>query len=190
MNDRMHIETFLAELDADIAGLDELVETNAKAAGRIRSGAGDDLDWAALGYTIYIYNTLESQPGIAGTKRLLAEKYLLFCRRFHRQETTSCASPTFFENDLPAATWRRELVDRMTLKIDGVRPRLLDRALAREIHELRAFRHVFRNIYGSRLDPESMRILQARVPASIASFRAAHAEFTGVLRDLADLIES
>ena len=109
MNDRMHIETFLAELDADIAGLDELVEANAKAAGRIRSGAGDDLDWAALGYTIYIYNTLESQPGIAGTKRLLAEKSLLFCRRFHRQETTSCVSPTFFENDLPAATWRREL---------------------------------------------------------------------------------
>ena len=39
MNDRMHIETFLAEFDTDIAGLDELVETNAKAAGRIRSGA-------------------------------------------------------------------------------------------------------------------------------------------------------
>lgn len=164
MNDRMHIETFLAELDADIAGLDELVEANAKAAGRIRSGAGDDLDWAALGYTIHnIYNALES--------------YFLRVSKF-------------FENDLPAATWHRELVDRMTLEIDGVRPRLLDRALAREIHELRAFRHVFRNIYGSRLDPESMRILQARVPASIASFRAAHAEFTGVLRDLADLIES
>ena len=84
----------------------------------------------------------------------------------------------------------RELVDRMTLEIDGVRPRLLDRTLAREIHELRAFRHVFRNIYGSRLDPERMRILQVRVPASITAFRAAHAEFTGALRDLADLIDS
>ena len=61
MNDRIRIETLLAELDADVAGLDELVETNARAAGRVRSGAGDDLDWAALGYTIHnIYNALES----------------------------------------------------------------------------------------------------------------------------------
>ena len=164
MNDRMRIETLLAELDADVAGLDELVETNARAAGRVRSGAGDDLDWAALGYTIHnIYNALES--------------YFLRVSKF-------------FENDLPAATWHRELVDRMTLEIDGVRPRLLDRTLAREIHELRAFRHVFRNIYGSRLDPGRMRILQVRVPASITAFRAAHADFTGALRDLADLIDS
>ena len=164
MNDRIRIETLLAELDADVAGLAELVETNARAAGRVRSGAGDDLDWAALGYTIHnIYNALES--------------YFLRVSKF-------------FENDLPAATWHRELVDRMTLEIDGVRPRLLDRTLAREIHELRAFRHVFRNIYGSRLDPERMRILQVRVPASITAFRAAHAEFTGALRDLADLIDS
>ena len=164
MNDRIRIETLLAELDADAAGLDELVETNVRAAGRIRSGADDDLDWAALGYTIHnIYNALES--------------YFLRVSKF-------------FENDLPAATWHRDLVDRMTLEIDGVRPRLLDRALAREIHELRAFRHVFRNIYGSRLDPERMRILQVRVPASITAFRAAHAEFTGALRDLADLIDS
>lgn len=164
MNDRMRIETLLAELDADAAGLDELAETNARAARRVRSGAGDDLDWAALGYTIHnIYNALES--------------YFLRVSKF-------------FENDLPAATWHRELVDRMTLEIDGVRPRLLGRTLAREIHELRAFRHVFRNIYGSRLDPERMRILQARVPASITAFRAAHAEFTGALRDLADLIDS
>ena len=163
MNDRMRIETLLAELDADVAGLDELIEANARAVERVRNGAGDDLDWAALGYTIHnIYNAFES--------------YFLRVSKF-------------FENDLSAATWHRDLVDRMSLEIEGVRPRLLDRSLARDIHELRAFRHVFRNIYGNRLDPERTRIVQARVPESVEAFRAAHAEFTRAMRDLADLLD-
>ena len=163
MNEKAHVATLIAELNADVEGLGDLAETNLRADGRIRHGATDELDWAALGYTIHnIYNALES--------------YFLRISRF-------------FENDLPPSTWHRELVERMTIEIEGLRPRLLDSSLAQDIHELRAFRHVFRNIYGTRLDPERTRIVQNRVPSALTAFRRAHARFVTELRAVAEMLE-
>lgn len=163
MNDRTRIETLLAELDADIGDLGGLVATNRKADGRIRHGADDELDWAALGYTIHnLYNLMET--------------YFLRVAKF-------------FENELPPAPRHRGLIDRMTLEIAGVRPRLLDRPLAGDFHELRAFRHVFRNLYGSRLDPDRVRSVQARVPSAVAALRAAHDRFSAELRIIAEALD-
>lgn len=163
MNEKARVATLIAELNADVEGLGDLAETNLRADGRIRHGATDELDWAALGYTIQnIYNALES--------------YFLRISRF-------------FENDLPPSTWHRELVERMTIEIEGLRPRLLDSSLAQDIHELRAFRHVFRNIYGTRLDPERTRIVQNRVPSALTAFRRAHARFVTELRAVAEMLE-
>ena len=89
MNEKARVATLIAELNADVEGLGDLAETNLRADGRIRHGATDELDWAALGYTIHnIYNALES--------------YFLRISRF-------------FENDLPPSTWHRELVEHMTI---------------------------------------------------------------------------
>ena len=163
MNEKARVATLIAELNADVEGLGDLAETNLRADGRIRHGATDELDWAALGYTIHnIYNALES--------------YFLRISRF-------------FENDLPPSTWHRELVERMTIEIEGLRPRLLDSSLAQDIHELRAFRHVFRNIYGTRLDPERTRIVQNRVPSALTAFRRAHVRFVTELRAVAEMLE-
>ena len=163
MNEKARVATLIAELNADVEGLGDLAETNLRADGRIRHGATDELDWAALGYTIHnIYNALESH-------------FLRISR--------------FFENDLPPSTWHRELVERMTIEIEGLRPRLLDSSLAQDIHELRAFRHVFRNIYGTRLDPERTRIVQNRVPSALTAFRRAHARFVTELRAVAEMLE-
>ena len=162
MNEKTRVATLIAELNGDVEGLGDLARTNLKADGRIRHGAKDELDWAALGYTMHnLYNALES--------------YFLRISKF-------------FENDLPSSTWHRELVERMTIEIAGVRPRLLDRSLAQAVHELRAFRHVFRNIYGTRLDPARIRILQNRVPSTLDAFGAAHARFVAELRAIAELI--
>ena len=163
MNEKARVATLIAELNADVEGLGDLAETNLRADGRIRHGATDELDWAALGYTIHnIYNALES--------------YFLRISRF-------------FENDLPPSIWHRELVERMTIEIEGLRPRLLDSSLAQDIHELRAFRHVFRNIYGTRLDPERTRIVQNRVPSALTAFRRAHARFVTELRAVAEMLK-
>ena len=78
MNENTRVALLIAELHGDAQVLGDLAETNLKADGRIRHGATDELDWAALGYTIHnIYNALES--------------YFLRVSRF-------------FENDLPPST--------------------------------------------------------------------------------------
>ena len=66
--------------------------------------------------------------------------------------------------------WHRQLVTDMTLEIPGVRPAVIDTALANELGEFLRFRHVFRNIYGSLLQVERMRPLEERLPAVLAAF--------------------
>lgn len=60
--------------------------------------------------------------------------------------------------------WHKELLDQMTLEVPGLRPALLDNETARKLDELRAFRHVFRNIYGFSLDPDKTRQLLVGLP--------------------------
>jgi hypothetical protein len=58
-----------------------------------------------------------------------------------------------FENSITdLSRWHRELLDRMTLNIEGVRPAFLSTETAALLHELRAFRHFFRHAYGLELD--------------------------------------
>jgi len=119
---------FVAELDSDLSLLDDLTQKNKGAWQRIEGCSAEELDWAALWYTVHnIYNLLEN--------------YFLRISKF-------------FENSLDPLSWHRDLVQHMMLDIEGVRPALLNRGLAGRIDELRSFRHIFRNIYQSELDPK------------------------------------
>ena len=60
---------------------------------------------------------------------------------------------TAFENALDPREWHRQLLSRMSLEIEAVRPALIDAALRQKLDELRKFRHFFRNAYDRRLDP-------------------------------------
>lgn len=58
-----------------------------------------------------------------------------------------------FENSITdLSRWHTELLRRMTLDIQGVRPALLSTESADLLNELRAFRHFFRHTYSVRLD--------------------------------------
>src|SRR5260221_3500589 len=47
-----------------------------------------------------------------------------------------------FENRVESpASWHRELLERMQLEVEGVRPRVLNRPAFRLLNELRGFRH-------------------------------------------------
>ena len=95
MQSREDIFRLISELQQDIELLDEVCEQNSKAVRRVESGAIDDLDYAALGYTIHnLYSLLEN--------------YAL------RVAKT-------FENDLDRDTWHRDLVKRMTIEIATTR---------------------------------------------------------------------
>ena len=91
----------------------------------------------------------------------------------------------FFENSLDPLSWNRDLIEHMRLDIDGVRPALLDRELAARIDGLRSFRHVFRNIYQTELDPKRIELVQQQLDPTPASFEKAHKEFLKKLKTIA-----
>ena len=88
------------------------------------------------------------------------------------------------ENDLDSASWHKNLVNRMSLEIEDVRPRLFDRNLAEKINELRAFRHIFRFIYQSDLDIEKLKALNIKLPEIIKRFNNCHGHFIQQLRKI------
>ncbi len=90
----------------------------------------------------------------------------------------------FFENDLDKTSWHKDLVNRMSIEIKDVRPRLFDRTFAYKINELRAFRHVFRYIYQSELDIFKLKNLNNKVPGIIKSFKNFHKQFIATLHQI------
>jgi hypothetical protein len=70
-----------------------------------------------------------------------------------------------FENSVTdLSRWHTELLHRMTLEIQGVRPALLSTESAELFDELRAFRHFFRHAYMRQLDfsPVEQNLTRAR----------------------------
>lgn len=68
-----------------------------------------------------------------------------------------------FENRITnPASWHRELLERMGIEVEGIRPRVLSRESLRLLNEFRGFRHVFRSSYLFELDEERLRLLLRR----------------------------
>ena len=134
-----------AELTTGSSLLQSLLAKNRRATERASLSDEDEFAWAAVGYTIH-------------------NVYCLFENYFLRISK-------FFENGLDPSTWHAQLVERMTLEIPGLRPALFDRAFARRIDELRRFRHAFRNLYQTELDPDRVRILTSPFPGLSWIFR-------------------
>jgi hypothetical protein len=157
--DAVLLERLMAELDLDVRRLDELRRKNETAARRVEFGDPDELDYAALGYTIHnLFNLIEN-----------------YAARIAKA----------FENEVDPASWHRELIERMQIAIAGVRPSVWDAELARLIDELRRFRHVFRNMYANDLDPARVAAVQTRVPSTLTRFQEAHKVFLARLAEMA-----
>ncbi|NBB90030.1 MAG: hypothetical protein GVY23_02360 [Spirochaetes bacterium] len=158
MKDDADRALLIAELEGDLQALSDLLESNNKSMKRIGAGATEELDYAALGYTLHnLYNLMENS-------------FLRITKHF--------------ENDIGSEGWHKELLHRMTLSIEGIRPPVIDRPTAEQIDELRAFRHVFRNMYRKNLDPEKLLLLQKRLPDMVSSWKTAIANFIDLLKSL------
>ena len=59
----------------------------------------------------------------------------------------------FFENQIDEARYHADMLRRMQLEIEGIRPALLSAETASDLDELRRFRHLFRHAYTADLDP-------------------------------------
>jgi hypothetical protein len=78
--------------------------------------------------------------------------------------------------------WHVELLSQAAIAVPGVRPAILPPAVLGDLHELRKFRHFFRNAYGLDLDPGRVRI-QAE---SLARVHPLVATSVGALVSLVD----
>lgn len=63
--------------------------------------------------------------------------------------------------------WHRNLLLQMTLDIPDVRPALITKETADKLDEYRAFRHVFRNVYGFNLSAERIVGLLNKFPHTV-----------------------
>ena len=157
------IERLRAELKYDTEQIETLQTSNQKAAERIKAGAIDYLDYAALGYTIHnLFSIMENA-----------------CFRIAK----------FFENNLSESTWHKDLLTRMRLNIEGVRPAFLDDETYYLMDDLRTFRHLFRNLYARPIDADKVLLVQKKVPDTITGFRKAVNKYLLFLNDLKEAMD-
>ena len=79
--------------------------------------------------------------------------------------------------------WHKALLYRMTIPIEGIRPRVLSDELAADLDEFLAFRHLFRNIYGFELKG-------GRIDYLAKKFEDVAAKFGKEIRNFLDLLRS
>lgn len=73
----------------------------------------------------------------------------------------------------------------MESDVPGVRPRSFEPGETERFHELRSFRHVFRNVYRARLKADRVLEVQRQVSEAVSVFRRAHARFREALEAIA-----
>jgi len=92
-------------------------------------------------------------------------------------ETVFLRASQFFENHLDDDRWHADLLDRMTLRIEGVRDPVIGEETARWLDELMKFRHFHRYYFELDYDWDKLDYLQTtfskvvkRLPSDIESF--------------------
>lgn len=69
----------------------------------------------------------------------------------------------YFENYIKEpSVWHRELLRRMSLDVEGVRPAVISETSYNLLNELRAFRHFLRHAYSYELDPVKIGVVLER----------------------------
>jgi len=82
------------------------------------------------------------------------------------------------------AGWHADLLRRMTLDIEGLRPRLLSESAYDALDELRRFRHIFRNAYRLHLDADRLALVYRRARVLEHAYQADMGRFLAFLDDL------
>lgn len=70
------------------------------------------------------------------------------------------------------SNWHLLLLKQASLDIPGVRPAVISERTTTNLEKYRAFRHVFRNVYGYNLDSKRIRELLLELPETIELFNA------------------
>lgn len=76
----------------------------------------------------------------------------------------------FFENQIDESRYHGDMIRRMQLELQGIRPALLSADTASDLDELRRFRHLFRHAYAAELDPDKVADLAAQAVCAQRAF--------------------
>ncbi len=85
---------------------------------------------------------------------------------------------------LGGGDWHTELLRQMTLDLGKVRPPVLRADTARQLDELRRFRHLVRNIYAANLAPGRIGPIVESLPALWADVHSQLEAFSGYLEEM------
>jgi len=86
------------------------------------------------------------------------------------------------DDSLPShMDWHRSLLTQMSMPLNTRRPRVLREETVEAMDEFRAFRHVFRNVYGFALDPERLHLLLRRFRKAADRLERDVYEFMGAM---------
>ena len=78
-------------------------------------------------------------------------------------ETIFVRISRFFENNIPAEHWHKELLSRMSLEYAGIRPEVISNQTEIHLSELMRFRHFRRYYFGTAYDWTRLDELAARL---------------------------
>ena len=100
------------------------------------------------------------------------------CRLYNAVEQMGLRVAKAFENNLDDEQgWHSALLNRLGIRIEGVRPALITPEVKAPLQELKAFRYVFVHAYELVLDPEKLALLLKyarqvadRLPALVEEF--------------------
>jgi len=96
------------------------------------------------------------KKGKAATESIGYQLHNLYCAF---EDLFEIVAKTFENNIHDKGRYHLELLKRMTLAIEGVRPSLLSQEVFVLLDNLRAFRHFFRHAYSYDLDERKVRIV-------------------------------
>ena len=89
---------------------------------------------------------------------------------------------TRVDHDLPTGEdWHVQLLQRMTVPLEGIRPQVIDEPLERNLEEYLRFRHLFRNVYGFALRWERCQRLAERLHETFADLKEQSDDFKDFL---------
>jgi len=77
----------------------------------------------------------------------------------------------FFENELNADAWHKDLLRRMTFEIRGFRPRVISDRLYLLLDDFRGFRHKFRYTYSFELDWDREKVVACKFDKTLRLFK-------------------
>ena len=157
-------------MNASTSELTALIRQNRKRLETIRSSIDDALDQeiAQLG------KTERSALIVAG----LLENY------YTCAETIFLRISQYFENSLEPRRWHSDLLQKMTLEIEGVRPSAVASQEVPALHELLRFRHFRRNYFELGYDWDRLDFLVRKVRQLHPGLGQSLDRFEHFLRDL------